>query len=393
MKTNVRKWLLTGLALLVGVAATMLLMRPAAIEVDVAVVLRGTLVVTVEEQGKTRARERYTIAAPITGRLLRSDLTAGDKVTQGDIVASIAPPPEDPRGEGVARAGLLAAEAHLRQARALEEEARSGHERAVSELARRAELYNKNLIGVEMRDTYAQAAQAANARLTSAAAAVAAAQAQVRTARARLLGVDGAIDSDATIPVPAPVSGTVLQIYEESERVVAAGSPLIELSDSDALELIVDLLSEDAVQVRPQANMTITGWGGDTALKGIVRYVEPGAFTKISTLGVEEQRVNVIGDIIDPAPGLGAQYRIEAAIETWSGDDLLLIPGSAIFRRQSAWHTFVIEDGLARVRPITIGRRSSDYAQVLEGVEEGEKVILYPSDLIVDGVRVAARVF
>ncbi|MCB1624181.1 MAG: HlyD family efflux transporter periplasmic adaptor subunit, partial [Pseudomonadales bacterium] len=251
------------------------------------------------------------------------------------------------------------------------------------------DLFAKGLVSAESRDSYSQNAAAERARASSARATLAAARSEVDSARARLLGVSGTANAAVTIEVRAPVSGTILRVVEESERVVQAGAPLFELGGSGGLELIVDLLTEDAVQVHPGDQIRATNWGGDHVLLGKVRYVEPGAFTKISTLGVEEQRVNVIGDLVDPPATLGAGYRVEAAIVTWTGEDVLKIPTSAIFRRQNAWRTFVVEDGRAHLRAVEIGRRGTEYAQVLGGLNEGARVIVFPSDLIDDGIRVS----
>jgi HlyD family secretion protein len=390
MPVNSKKKRGIVIALLVAAAGVILALalRPEKISVHTASVSRGTLSVTVQEQGRTRARDRYTVAAPITGRLLRSRLKEGDRLEQGETVAKMAPPPEDSRAEAVLQAAVVAAAARKAEMQARLEEIQSSYDRAQSEFARRQELYQKGLIGIEDRDLYAQTAEAARARLASAKASLAAARAELDSARARLLGASSGAGSEVLIAVTTPVRGTVLRIYEESERVVQAGSPLVELNAGDRLELVIDLLTTDAVKVQAGAPILITGWGGDSVLKGVVRYVEPGAFTKISTLGVEEQRVNVIGDLIDAAPNLGAGYRIEAAIVTWSADDVLRIPTSAIFRRQNGWHTFVIEDGRARLRALKLGRRGTDFAQVLEGVSEGDQVLEFPSDLIADGVHV-----
>ncbi|MBK6597580.1 MAG: efflux RND transporter periplasmic adaptor subunit [Proteobacteria bacterium] len=384
-----RRWIYLGLAGLLGVALLVLLLRPSGTVVDTATVARGTLSVTVEEQGRTRARERYTVAAPITGRLLRTKFEAGDSVKAGDILAKIGPPPNDARATATLRSDLAAAQARARAAEAALREADSASKLASAEAARRVDLFAKGLVSAESRDSFSQTAAAERARASSARATLAAARSEVESARSRLLGAGGNTGNGATIEVRSPVSGTILRVVEESERVVQAGASLFELGGGGGLELIVDLLTEDAVQVHPGDAIRVTGWGSDRVLPGKVRYIEPGAFTKISTLGVEEQRVNVIGDLIDPPPELGAGYRIEAAIVTWTGDNVLKIPTSAIFRRQNAWHTFVVEDGRAQLRAVEIGRRGTDFAQVLSGVDEGANVVVFPSDLIEDGIRVS----
>ncbi|HPF27806.1 MAG TPA: efflux RND transporter periplasmic adaptor subunit [Steroidobacteraceae bacterium] len=383
------RWLwLTGIALLVVILLGVLLL-PKGIVVETATIERGPLVVSVDEQGRTRARDRYTVAAPVTGRLLRTKLDAGDTVTAGDVVARIAPPPADARASATLRNELAAVQARSRATDAALREAEGAYQLAREEASRRADLFAKGLVSAESRDIYVQKAAAARARATSARASAAAARADVDSARSRLLGTSGSSEGTVVIEVHTPVSGTILRVVEESERVVQAGTPLFELSGGEGLELIVDLLTEDAVKVRPGNEIRVTGWGGERVLPGRVRYVEPGAFTKISTLGVEEQRVNVIGDLIDPPAELGAGYRIEAAIVVWTGENVLKIPTSAVFRRQNAWHTFTVADGRARLQAVEIGQRGSDYAELRSGLDEGATVIIFPSDLIEDGVRVA----
>jgi len=383
-----KTWIIWAGVVVVLVSVLALLMRPTAVSVVAAAVARGSLSVTVEEQGRTRARHRYTVASPITGRLMRTTIHVGQRVLQGDALVRIAPPPEDPRAEATARADLAAALAHHRETEAQLSEMRGSSDRARSEMVRRMELYNKQLISIESRDQYVQSFEAAKSRLASAQASMAAAQAQVDSARSRLLGTDGTQTDANTIVVRAPVSGQVLRIHEESERVIQAGTTLFELSADNSLELVIDVLTQDAFSIEPGDAIKVTGYGASDTLKGIVRYVEPQAFTKVSTLGVEEQRVNVIGELIDKPADLGADYRIDAAIVTWSSDDVLLIPTSALFRRDARWYSFVIVAGKAQLREVTIGQRNAQLAELLSGVAEGESVILYPSDLIVDGVVV-----
>ena len=376
-----------------AIGLLVLFFRADPIRVETAKLARGPLLVSVEEQGRTRARHRYTVAAPISGRLLRTEVDEGNKVEAGDVLATMAPPPEDPRNQATARAELAAAEARLRESEAALSEAESADAQARRETERRRELFAQGAISIETREKYEQAARAASARLDTARASLRAARAELERARSRLLGirVDGDGTQGLTSAVRAPVAGTVLRVHEESERVVPAGTPLFEIGEGDGLELVVDLLTEDAVAVEAGDAIEITGWGAANTLAGRVRYVEPQAFTEISALGVEEQRVNVIGDLLDPPASLGAGYRIEAAIITWRGDDVLRVPTSAIFQRDGRWHCFVIERGRARLRDVEIGHRGSEAAEVLGGLQAGEAVILFPSDLIEDGVAVTAR--
>jgi len=208
------------------------------------------------------------------------------------------------------------------------------------------------------------------------------------SARALLMGSSGSDSENPTVQVYAPASGTIQLVHERGDRVIAAGTPLFQISNEDALELIIDLLTQDAVRVYPGDTILITGWGGDDVLMGKVDYVEPQAFTKYSALGVEEQRVNVVGSLLENNPQLGAGYRIEAAIAVWQQDDVLTVPTSALFRRDNSWHVFLVENDTATLRPVRVGQRSRDYAQVLEGLQRGSEVIAFPSDLVQEGVAV-----
>lgn len=278
----------------------------------------------------------------------------------------------------------------MRQASANLNEANSTLLVAKREAARRAELFGMGMISIESRDIYAQAAQAAEARVGSARASLAAAQADAQSARSRLLGADARGAAGGLIEVRAPVSGQVLKVYEQSERVVPAGTPLFDLSEGNALELVIDVLTQQGAKGQAGDPIRVTGWGGTETLMGKVRYVEPRAFTKVSALGVEEQRVNVIGDLTAPPPTLGAESRIEAAIVVWSGDEVLQVPTGALFRRDGAWQAFVVEDGRARLRKLDIGHRNTEFAEVRSGLKEGDRVVVFPSDLVEDSVRVEA---
>ncbi len=383
-----KKWLLIGVVAVAAIAITVVAMAPATIAVEVVAAQRGPLSVSVDAQGRTRAKLRYTVGAPISGRLMRTTLREGDRIEQGDVLARIAPPPTDARTAATAHAELAATQARQRQAVAAKAEAASNLKLANSELARRTALYAQGFIGAEARETYAQAAQAAVSRLDVAQATLAAAVADVQSARSRLLGA-GTGTSEGMIEIRAPVSGVVLKVYEESERIVTSGNPLFDLSKGNALELLIDVLTQDAVHVKSGDPIRVTGWGGSDTLQGKVRHVEPGAFTKVSTLGVEEQRVNVVGDLADAPDSLGAGYRIEAAIVTWSAADVLVVPTGALFRRANAWHAFVIGEGRARLRTLEIAHRNTELAEVKSGIKPGEEVIIYPSALIADGVRVS----
>lgn len=382
--TNTR-WLTSLFVVLAIAAALYWSAQPRPLPVESAAVEIRELLVSVDEQGRTRAREPYTVAAPVTGQLLRTDLIEGEHVGAGQVLARIAIAPEDRRTEAVLEAALAAAQARYSVAEAALEEASSASARAQQEAARRETLFAQRLIAQEERDAYRQSAEAAAAREANAQAVLQAASAERDSARSQRMGTGQA---EGILNVEAPAEGTVQRVFERSERVVSAGTPLFQISNGDALELVIDLLTQEAVQVSPGDRIQVTGWGGAHTLDAVVRYVEPEAFTKFSALGVEEQRVNVIGELLSPNPGLGAEYRIEAAIVVDENPAALTLPTSALFRRDERWHVFAIVDGVVQLREVGIGRRSVDMAEVLSGARQGERVVVFPSDLVADGIAV-----
>lgn len=376
----------------VVIALGLFLLRPEPVTVETGTVEPRSFFEAVEAQGRTRARNPYLIAAPVTGRLLRITLEEGDRVSSGQLLANIAPPPQDQRTSALAQASVRAAEARLQVAESALAETRSALARVTRELGRREELFRQGLASAEETEMYRQLATAEQARVTSAQASAQAAMAEVESAEALLLGTtadDTGQAPEATIEIRSPVDGTVYTVLERNERVVPVGTPILEISNQDNLEVIIDILTQDAVQIEAGDPVYLTGWGGDRTLNAIVRTVEPEAYTKISALGVEEQRVNVIVDLVDVPENLGAEYRVEAAIVTWQAAETLTIPTSAIFQRSNGWNTFVVADGRAQLTPAIIGARNRDYTRVLGGVSAGDEVVLYPSDLIEDGSRLA----
>lgn len=383
------RWL--QLLMILGVGGLLFVFfRPAAIDVDVGLVESGPFFEAVEAQGRTRAINPYLVAAPIAGRLLRTEFNEGDRVSGGQLLARIAPTPQDQRSLAFAQANLLATQARFTAATAVLEEASSAATRVARELERREELFRNDLASAEETELYRQLATAEQARMRSAEANLRATEADIESARSFLLGVspDDDANEESIIEILAPVTGTIYKVLEENERVIQAGTPLFEISNQDGLEVIADLLTQDAIQVEAGDVVYITGWGGDQTINAVVRYIEPEAFTKVSALGVEEQRVNVIADLIDPPENLGAEYRIEVAIVTWQAVETLTIPSSAIFQRSNGWNTFVVNEGKAEARAILIGSRGRDLTRVIGGISEGERVILYPSDLINEGAVV-----
>ena len=387
-KSKFRQWLpgvifaalvLTGLAFV---------MQPAPLPVETASIEARTLTILVEEQGRTRARDPFVVAAPINGRLLRSQLDEGDHVSTGQVIARIALAPEDQRSEAVYNANLAASEARFIAAEAALMEAETAVARARREEERRGELHKSNLISLEELEYYYQLTATAEARLLSAQATLEAAAAEVDSAKSKLLGVRPD-NEEGILEIIAPIDGTIYRVYEESERIVQAGTPLFDISNDDSLELIIDLLTQDAVKVSPGDPILVSGWGGNKVISARVSYIEPRAFTKVSALGVEEQRVNIIGEFLEPSDPLGAGYRIEGGIVIWEENNVLTIPTSAIFQQTNDWQTYVVVDERIQLRTVSLGQRGREYAQVLDGLAEGDTVVLYPSDLIEEGISVS----
>lgn len=361
--------------------------------VEIGEVTRGPLVVTVDEEGTTRVRHRYQIAAPVSGRLLRSELDEGDTVAEGDVALRIVPAPLDPRALQQARATRDAARDAKHQAEARAAQARAQRAQAERERERAERLAQAGTLSAQAREAAALELASRVQEQEAAEFAAGAAGHELEVAEAALLAAGGGTGRTppSRLEVRSPVAGRVLRVLEESERVVAAGTPVLEIGDPDDLEVVVDLLSADAVRVVPGAEVRLEEWGGPDPLRGRVRRVEPSGFTKLSALGVEEQRVNVIVDLSDRPPAglvLGDGYRLEARIVVYGAADVLRVPSSALFRRGPGWQVFAVEGGRARLRSVEIGERSPTEAEVKRGLAPGERVVLYPSDRIEDGVRV-----
>ncbi len=355
--------------------------RPAPIAVDVGTALQASLKVTVEEEGEIRAHDRYMVTAPVSGRLLRVNLHEGDSVNAGDLVASLMPLPMSSWQKQELVARLAAAVARQQEARADVTRTQLLQEQAEREQERNAQLLKQNLVSAQIAEDSRARARAAAEIWRAARQRAVAAEADVVATRASLAAMDvsGKVEP---VKLTAPVAGKVLSVIEQSERVLATGTPILLLGDPSRLEAQIELLSTDAVKVKPGMAAELFGWGGAAVLVGTVRTVEPSAFTKISTLGVEEQRVRVIVDIASPPPELGDGYHVEARIRIWQADDVLQVPVGALFRQGEGWAVFVVEQGRAQLRPVQIGQRNRDNAQVLAGLQPGQPVVLYPpSDL------------
>jgi HlyD family secretion protein len=385
---------------MVAVALGILWLRPAPLPVDVGTVFRGPLRVTVDEEGQTRIRHRYVIGAPAEGRLLRSELEEGDPVDAQQVVARLRPAPLDPRSRAAAEARLEAARARLRGAGAEVAKARAALSQAQRDLARARRLQEAGTLAPGERERKELEAVSREEDVEAARQAADAAEHELEAARATLLSpgleVDSPVTSDSAcagtpcLAVRAPVSGRVLRIFEKSERTVAPGTPLLEIGDPADLEIVADLLSTDAVKVRTGAPVLVEDWGGGSTIEAHVRLVEPSGFTKLSVLGVEEQRVKMVADFDAPSAGLGDGYRVEVRVVVWDGADVLKVPTSALFRRGSDWSVFLVRRGRAQRQTVSIGQRGATEAEVLSGLTPGDVVILHPSDRVDDGVRVHA---
>ena len=379
-------WFGLGIGLVVLAWA---LWRPNAIPVQTSKVVRGSMRVTVDEEGETRARDRFVVAAPIPGRMLRVELEQGDSVRKDQIVAKIRPLPLNQQQREEVLARVEAAEANKRQADARAERALEDYEQAQRELKRAEQL--EKIISKEELEQARNKGLTNTKELEAAKFSAEAAASEVKVARAGLVGIEGGGAQPMVISIHSPVSGCVLQVVEKSERVVQAGASLLVVGDPKRLEIVTDVLTTDAVNIKPGAPVELQGWGGDHPLHAKVRLVEPAGFTKVSALGVEEKRVNVIADFVDSPEKLGDGYRVEASIVTWEGSDVLKVPGSAVFREPAGWSVFVIEGGRAHQRAVKIGHRNQAETEILDGLTVGEEVILHPSNQLHDGIRVQAE--
>lgn len=389
-----RRFLL-GAALVLALLAVAL--WPQAITVEVGQVSRGPLVVTVDEEGETRVHDRFVVSAPVSGRVLRIDLEPGDAVVRGKtVIARVqadAPPLLDARTRAEAEAAVDTARGAVGRAQAEEQRARASLDLANADLARERKLETSGLTTRQALDARLAAVQTAEEALRGAQFAAAAAAAELSRARARLMPATLAAGG-RVLPVLAPVDGVVLRRLRESESVVPAGDPLVEIGDPRHIEIVSDLLSTDAVRVKPGMRVLVEGWGGAETLAATVRRVEPSGFTKVSALGVEEQRVNVLMDFDTAAEAwkrLGDAFRVEVRIVVWEAASAVKVPTSALFRVGDTWAAYVVEAGRARRVLLELGQRTSREAEVLAGLTEGQIVVVHPGDLLVDGSRVVVR--
>lgn len=378
------------------VAAAIWFLLPARVPVEVSTVAKGRFVATVDEDGKTRVRERYVVTAPLTGWLARVRLKVGDAVGEGTVITTIQPSPApflDPRARLEATEKLGAAEANLDRAKAAVGRTNAQNRQADRDLARARTLFERNVGSAQALEKAELTKRVAERDQRAAEYFLHAAEHELAQARALLARYDEGREGVAEVwNVTAPVAGEVLRVVQESESIVQSGSTIVEIGDPHDLEIATDVLSTDAVEIKSGADVVIEHWGGPGTLMGRVRRIEPAGFTKISTLGVEEQRVNIIIDIVSPAEqwtGLGDAYQVDTRITVLALDDATIVPAGALFRRGDHWSVFVVKDGRAELRTVSLVRRSGRTAAVSAGLKPGEQVVVYPSDRVESGVRLA----
>jgi HlyD family secretion protein len=384
---------------LLVLAAVTFALLPQPVAVDVAGIRRGPLVVTITDDGRTRIRERYVVSAPLSGRLVRIRLKPGDPViahhTQLTTIEPADPTLLDPRTIAQAEARVKSAEARLGQASPRFDSAKAEMNHAETELRRVQKLVEKGAGSRQDLDDLKVAFQQATNDYEATRFEVEIAGFELEVAKAALThGTDDKPSGDWSFPLTSPISGRVLRVFQESATIVNPGDRILEIGDPGDLEVEVDVLSRDAVRIRPGSRVMLEQWGGHDPISARVRLIEPSAFTKVSALGIEEQRVNVIIDFVDAAesrPPLGDGYRVEAAIVEWESENVLTVPTGALFRIDNDWAVFAVHRNHARLTPVELGHRNDNDAEVLKGLEEGDRVILYPGDRIEDGVSIEVR--
>ena len=394
-----RKQLLLAALVLLVIGLLAVGLAPSPLPVSAIEVRRGYFAEYVEDEGRTRLRDLYTVSAPIDGYLLRVQLEAGDTVAAGGVVFSMEPLPApglDTRTRERAREAVAAARARLEAAEAEQELRQTQYQLAETEFMRTAQLLERDLAAREELDRRRADRDSARAAERAARHIVDVARFELEAARAvvEIAAGERSPGDQPTLEVRAPIDGTVTRRHRSYEGPAAAGEDILELGALDDLEVLVELLSMDAVRLRPGMPVILERWGGPERLNGVVRRVEPAGFRHISALGVEEQRVPVWVEITSPRAAwaqLGESYRVEARFILWENDDVLQVPTSALFRTEDRWAAFVVADGRASLREVDIGRRSGLWTQILRGLDPGDVVITHPSDELADGVRVAAE--
>ena len=398
MKAATRRTVYLTIVVLIVILATVYGFLPKPVTVDLIAVARGSLRVAIEEEGRTRLKERFVVSAPVSGYMTRNRYKAGDSIRRGQLLAALEPvrsQPLDRRTRVEGEASVLSAEAGFKAAREKEQAARADLEYIEKRVERIRNLYLKRYVAKDQLDQTEAEAKKAKAGLLAAGSAADAARFDLERARAALKDTasNPKHENQETVKVTSPIDGVILRIYRQSEGPAAVGEPLLEIGDIRSLEVRVEVLSSDAVRIKKGTKAIFKRWGGEETLDGVVRTVEPAGFTKISSLGVEEQRALVIAEITS-APetwrALGDGYRLDASFIVWERENVLLAPVGALFRHGREWAVFVDEKGKARLRVVDAGQRNGLYAEIVSGLKEGERVIAHPDDAVKDGVRISA---
>ncbi len=397
-----RKLITLGTAIVIG-AALAYAFWPRPMMVDIGKVVRRPMIVTIAEEGRTRVHDTYVVSTPVAGRLLRVGIEPGDQVVAGkSVIGSMRPSnptPLDVRDKAQARANVSAAKAALQLAGAERDRAIADKDLADIQLQRMQKLIISNSISRSVLDNAVREARITSAALRTADAAIAVRGAELASVRARLINFEDRTSEDGKlvpeIPIFAPTTGRVLRVMQESEAILPAGTAIMEIGNiENDLEVIVELLSSDAVQISPGDRAMITDWGGSSILSGVVERIDPWGFTKVSALGVEEQRVNTLirfADSPEALRKLGHGFRVEVQIVIWEDKNAPVVPSSALFREGRDWAVFVVTDGTATLHRVGIGRSNGIEAQVTEGLGPGDLVILYPSSELTHGAKVSKR--
>jgi HlyD family secretion protein len=395
LRRNLRHSLLAA-GLVAAIAGAVFALRPQPVPVDGARVTRGELSTVIEEDGVTRVKDRFLVSAPVTGSLTRLRLEPGDEVKEADSLAEIAPaesPLLDDRTRAAAEARLGAALSALGQARAQVARAAAAQQLAGQELARARNLFSSASLSAHEFEQVDFAHRMRAEELASSEFAAKVAAEEVRVARVAA-GHDPSSSRDRHVDVLSPVSGRVLRVYQKSAGLVQASTPLVEVGDPRQLEVVVDLLTTDAVRVLPGTPVEVRGWGGEDSIAARVRRVEPSAFTRPSALGVDEQRVNVIIALSDSQQrwaALGDGFRVQARLVLWQGSKVLRVPQGALFRHGERWALYRIDAGIARLTLVEVGHRGETVVEIVSGVPEGAVVAVHPGDRVRDGARVELR--
>jgi HlyD family secretion protein len=396
---RLRRWIIVIIITVGVISAIVYGFMPKPVSVDLVKVSRGPLKVTVEEEGRTRVKDRFVVSAPVAGFMRRIQFDVGDRVQKGQSLVELEPLKSnllDPRSHAAAQAAVSSAEASLKVEEERAKAAAADADYARKNLERIKKLHEGGYVAKDALEQAETGAKRAGANLLST-------EAAVKVARFELDRVHTALRHSAAentriqgkiVTIQSPVNGSVLKIYRESEGVVQSGEPVIDIGDPERLEVKVEVLSADAVKIKPGTSVLFERWGGNSTLSGRVRVVEPAGFTKISSLGVEEQRVLVIVDLTSSdksEKSLGDGYRLEASFIIWEGKDILQVPASALFRNQEGWAIFVVKNNRALKRKVRVGQRTGLVAEVLSGLTEGEEVISHPDNSIEDRTRVRSR--